>query len=1019
MSVSYGTITITDSTDLGQLTAYITANNYKQQTLDTNTGSDVYYPNWLENGGTLLLTPNIFYNGSKVVVYDTQTETLNSKVSITWYENDVNISSNQSSTANVTNKLECSRHANLGIGNRSAIYRAEIKYYPFTLANGQRDQSLFLVASAEIELSLTTTGKNADEPKSLQLTTNKGYFTYRYTDEVYGGNTATITATRSSTVKGIAWYYINASGTETALPNSFVTNGGNSSQYTGSSITISTTNAWQSTLFGVLTNRGQITFIVKETTSNGGTTLVSNGFTDSVSIMYYKEASPGESVYISSLDNNEETLSVYNNILDLTSAYSRLYINKDGKNDIDNWHISLSDNIVGNADFTYLGWNSKDYPNGTYKGISSTTITENQANAPTINGTVIPTNTLATNDLVIYGTNIFCWNGSKWTKKTTNYTKFGPDCVAVTSMTVNRANITFLAEHGVYDGNGNFARDDKAADLRNTFTVGKSSSIISHALRLDTVNINRDASGNYTPATVTLDAITRTGGSSAQTSYRDAGVIKYKINYATGNPSTGENAPGEAISLTLPLPNETREITLIEVKLGNSSIDSDGPWEDTQTISVSNDGTSPFNISVPNQTDTISTTFEYKPNADFVIDVPFLVMHGFDEVNLHKYVNTSTSYPRVKVGAIYKVKNNTATSTGITPAFYNNNSTATDITNKVKATLSRSTDIGNNGYFDLTFELSATISKVVRYTYTSVPEALSPISAQLQLTPGNTFVNQSGKILIEPIVNSGATLITTNLTYLWQIYDGTWKTIRNTSTGVSTDYYNEGIFFSNSASSTSAPSNISNGTANSKFLHVKGTAVNSYAAIRLTVNYPSKQQQVIEYVSLVDKSDPIQITILSTVGDKLTNGQGTGALYVRTIMNQDELDSINTPLMFTNTAPTATGANPDDYAGMLGCIVKTTNNNVINLDYYYRTSLNGTWQGPRNSTRCVYEWSFRNQDNEPILASDSGINSYLKHVLTGGTDGKPLNTQFIYIDRNIVNNKLTADVKVTVNPIEE
>ena len=332
MSVSYGTITITDSTDLGQLTAYITANNYKQQTLDTNTGSDVYYPNWLENGGTLLLTPNIFYNGSKVVVYDTQTETLNSKVSITWYENDVNISSNQSSTANVTNKLECSRHANLGIGNRSAIYRAEIKYYPFTLANGQRDQSLFLVASAEIELSLTTTGKNADEPKSLQLTTNKGYFTYRYTDEVYGGNTATITATRSSTVKGIAWYYINASGTETALPNSFVTNGGNSSQYTGSSITISTTNAWQSTLFGVLTNRGQITFIVKETTSNGGTTLVSNGFTDSVSIMYYKEASPGESVYISSLDNNEETLSVYNNILDLTSAYSRLYINKDGIN---------------------------------------------------------------------------------------------------------------------------------------------------------------------------------------------------------------------------------------------------------------------------------------------------------------------------------------------------------------------------------------------------------------------------------------------------------------------------------------------------------------------------------------------------------------------------------------------------------------------------------------------------------------------------------------------------------------
>lgn len=1005
MSVSYGTITITDSTDLGQLTAYLTSDKYKQQTLDTNTGN--YFPDWIANSGWITFTPHIFYNGDEVdlTVQGSSSQVLNPQLEITWYEDGTNISTNPSAstTATVLNNNTCKRTANLSTSDRNVIYQIDIKYYPVLLQSGQPDTSLYLVSNAEIELSLNMTGKNADDPKSLQLTTNRGYFTYRYDDTIYGEKTATITATRSSTVKGIAWYYTNASGVETALSNSLVTNGGNSSQFTGGSITISTLNSWNNTLFDALKTVGQITFTVKETTSNGGTTLVPNGFTDSVSIMYYKEASPGESVYISSLDNNEETLSVYNNILDLTSAYSRLYINKDGKNDIDNWHISLSDNIVGNADFTYLGWNSKDYPNGTYKGISSTTITQNQANAPTINGTVIPTNTLATNDLVIYGTNIFCWNGSKWTKTTTNYTKFGPDCVAVTSMAVNRANITFLAEHGVYDGNGNFARDNNAADLRNTFTVGKSSSVISHSLRLDTVNINRDASGNYTPATVTLDAITRTGGSTAQTSYRDAGVIKYKINYATGNPSTGENAPGEAISLTLPLPNETREITLIEVKLGNSSINSDGPWEDTQTISVSNDGTSPFNISVPNQTDTISTTFEYKPNADFVIDVPFLVMHGFDEVNLHKYVNANTSYPRVKVGAIYKVKNNTATSTGITPTFYNNNSTATDITNKVKATLSRSTDIGNNGYFDLTFELSATISRVIRYTYTSVPEALSPISAQLQLTPGNTFVNQSGKIIIEPVVNSGATPITTNLTYLWQIYDGTWKTIRNTSTGVNTDYYNEGIFFASSSSDTTAPTGISNGTTNSKYLHVKGTAVNGYVALRMTTTYSTTGASVTEYVSLVDKNDPIQVTILSTVGDKLTNGQGTGALYVKVVMNQDELDAIKTPLTFTNTAP----VNASSYPNMMGCIVKPTNSNTIS--YYYREISGGSWT-LRQSTRCIYEWTFRDQNNVPILSSE---NTYLNSIITNNT-----NTQFIYIDRNVINNKLTADVKVTVNPIE-
>ena len=997
MSVSYGTITITDSTDLGQLTAYLTSDKYKQQTLDTNTGN--YFPDWIAGNSWITFTPHIFYNGDEVdlTVQGSSSQVLNPQLEITWYEDGTNISTNPSAstTATVLNNNTCKRTANLSTSDRNVIYQIDIKYYPVLLPSGQPDTSLYLVSNAEIELSLNMTGKNANDPKSLQLTTNRGYFTYRYDDTIYGERTATITATRSSTVKGIVWYYTNSSGVETALPNSLVTNGGNSSQFTGDSITISTLNSWNNTLFDALKTRGQITFTVKETTANGGTTLVTGGFTDSVSIMYYKEASPGDSVYISSLDNNEETLSVYNDILDLTGATSRLFINKDGRDDSNNWHISLSDNVVTASEFVYVGWSSKDYPDGIYKGVSSTVISNNGTQAPTINGVEIPTSSLSANNVVVYNTAAYCWNGSKWVLSTTNLAKYGPDCVAVTSLEVNSAAITFLAEHGTYDGS-TFTRDEAAADLRNIFTVVKSASVISHSLRISAVNINRDANGNYTPSSITLDAITRTGGSSSPTPYRDAGVINYTINYADSTSSSGSNTADSAVNLSLS--SITNEITRIDVTLGSTS-----PYEDTQTIVVSNDGSSPFNINVPNQTDTISTTFDYYPNAAFTIDVPFLVMRGLDEIGVHKYVNTSTAYPRVKVGVIYKIVGSTTSSTGITPTFYNNNSTATDITNRVKATLPVGTNIGNSGYFELTFELSSSISKVVRYTYASSPEALSPLFAQLYPNPGNTFVNQTGKIVITPVVNSGITEVTENLIYLWEIYDGTWKTIRNTTSAVSTDYYNAGIFFASSSSATTAPTDISNGTANSKYLHVKGTAVNGYVALRMTTTYSTTGASVTEYISLVDKDDPIQVTILSTVGDKLTNGQGTGALYVRVVMNQDELDAIKTPLTFTNTAP----VNASSYPNMMGCIVKPTNSNTIS--YYYRETSGGNWV-LRQSTRCIYEWTFRDQDNVPILSSE---NTYLNSIITNNT-----NTQFIYIDRSVINNKLTADVKVTVNPIE-
>ena len=47
MAISYGTITITDKTDLGQLSVFLTGSTVNQQVCNINTEPDTYYPDWI------------------------------------------------------------------------------------------------------------------------------------------------------------------------------------------------------------------------------------------------------------------------------------------------------------------------------------------------------------------------------------------------------------------------------------------------------------------------------------------------------------------------------------------------------------------------------------------------------------------------------------------------------------------------------------------------------------------------------------------------------------------------------------------------------------------------------------------------------------------------------------------------------------------------------------------------------------------------------------------------------------
>ena len=88
MSISYGTITITDTTDLGQLSVYLTGSTVRQQIYDAGDNpptTATYYPNWTVNTGTpLIITPHVYFNG--------RSESLTSnKIAVSWSKTEENI----------------------------------------------------------------------------------------------------------------------------------------------------------------------------------------------------------------------------------------------------------------------------------------------------------------------------------------------------------------------------------------------------------------------------------------------------------------------------------------------------------------------------------------------------------------------------------------------------------------------------------------------------------------------------------------------------------------------------------------------------------------------------------------------------------------------------------------------------------------------------------------------------------------------------------------------------------------
>lgn len=996
MAQSYGMITIVDNTDLGQLSFYLTGNTLRHQQHDVNTGD--YFPTWTTQE-PFIVSPNVYYDGTSI------DENTDSRIySITWYHTAIDV--NNKITVTTTSAAEyisgktLKRTTNLTEGGRK--YIAVLKFRPVA-----GDSSLEMEAVAELELTYNAYGLNGNPAKALQVIGDGSHFIYQYTGDLINNVPITLTVQKQN-IDGVFWECdgqpIYSNGGIPTLNNTGV-------RYSSLTLPVVGKRTDGYTEITALSNNfssnKEATFKVIETSSGS---IVTGGFSDYYSIYKIDEALPGTSTYSSYLDNDNESISVYNNVPDLTNANSTLYIEKGGVNDISNWEIS----ITATTGISYRSAQG-DNISGPYK--NKVIVEGMSSNTGQVTFTATKEYELSTDTVVDSSKDYF----------TRTTTTSGYNYTQVVSPSGNPSQNSYYEHISI-------------ATVIKKFSLSKNPSLISHSLRLTAVNSNRTEDNIYTPANITVGAITRTGGAGT-IDYTAQGVLTLIIHPIEGNAVTKTDlTPPQTLDLANLKNNNNINIgpiSYIEVFLGGTSAESYNDAEDKQIITIGSykDGQDSWQVNLRQQFDSIQTSIDYKVKESVTYEIPFEVFKGINLQNVHYPAATGTIYPTV-----------TATSNNSTIQsllrYYNNDSlvtSGTGVVNKIKFTVVKdTTTIGESGTITLTFNLDGTNTVEKIYTYQAVPEAIGLIDLRTLQDPSDTFENQSGINYGKVYVLNGTTDLTnvsdtTKPIYInsfkWYYYDAStspakWKVIKNTNTGLvpTEEYYSNGIrtgYLTNGTFQEAA-----NNTTSSKVIQINGSAIDGYGAFKVEVNVVIKgnQETYSEIITFKDVSDPIQVNVQSTLGLQLVNGQGVGAIYVRTIRDNIEIDSIVSDNFLGADTVAPTGSNNNSpFTGKTGWIYFDPENNY-EASYYYRNTAAasgaGTQWTKRTSTEASYSWEFRDSNNEPITTDTIksggihyGVHSSIKYIVSNSESYKP---QFVYLDKDVVDKKITATVKVEI-----
>lgn len=537
------------------------------------------------------------------------------------------------------------------------------------------------------------------------------------------------------------------------------------------------------------------------------------------------------------------------------------------------------------------------------------------------------------------------------------------DTITVTGMSGDSGYVTFKASQ-----NGH-------ADIIKRFSLTKVSSgqagesPVIHSIDSDTLvlNKNKSTSGevvtySFTPSSVTFYSYETVG--STKTSYN--GVFKiYENVLASEITSSTEpiytSLASENHKTYTPSGGNCNSIVCVLYTAGGGEI------LDTQTIAVTTDGDKgekgengdkgedALNVLVGNSYDGIPVDSNGLVTTAYPVIIPFAGYQGTTKV----------------ATTVEKQNNHYPTLFGIYPSQNNISDKVIDATTssdgEIRYIIPAGTSVlTDSGTVTFTFRFTQA-NKTATYVYSwgknpQSEDGKNAVLLQLSTPNGNYFENGLGTLTIKATVYDGTTDVSSSSTYQWAKY--------------------------NSGSYT----NISGATSDT--LSVSGSTVDGYASYRCIATYDNNSYT--QYMSLIDKTDPLQVTVLSSIGDKLINGNGVGALYAivyrRQGANYVEVDPIKSE-RFVTTLP-STGTN-GDY-----CYLLNSTNKTVTL-YKYTTS----WGIASDTYAGRYQWFYRDSNGN---STTTGTPS------SGDVNDGDRGSKVIYIDGDLVDKKLVIDVKVTI-----
>ncbi len=508
------------------------------------------------------------------------------------------------------------------------------------------------------------------------------------------------------------------------------------------------------------------------------------------------------------------------------------------------------------------------------------------------------------------------------------------DTTTVTAMSGSTGNVTFTCTRTGYNS------------ITKTFSLvkvqsgadGKTPTIYSLSVSALAVNESGDETKVFTPSTVTFNAYSQTGNN-AKAAY--SGRFKIFVN---GSSTASYTSSSNESSYTYTPTDGVSSIKCVLYAAGGTSTQLD-----SQTVVITKDGTDGkqgnvgpqgvggFSVLLGNYFENIPCDANNKTLTAMPITIPFSGYKGIERVAC----TLTTTAANAKLW-------------GITPTI---TQATTSADGSIVYTVPKGTTISSDsGSLSLTFSCEGN-SVVHVFGWSRTTQAKNAVIMQMNAPQGDIFNNGSGDLPIEAILYEGSTKITSDITYQWSKF--------NVSNGT----------YDNISGATSSTTTIS------------ATTVAGYASYRCAATYDNTTYY--GYISLRDKSDPLQVSVFSSLGSQIVNGNGYGALYVKVTRNGQEIDPLLTEV-FSTSAP-ASPATGDYYYHITRSTSSTTGS--IQLKQYSGSS----WVNQSETFTATYTWTYR--DGEGNIITPAGL----------ATSGK-----IIYIDGDLIDGKIVADVQVTV-----